>query len=539
MRQITCLIGSFVVCLMACEASFAGPPESRTTARRIDQMLANEVGVDSTQWAGPVSDEIFLRRAFFDLVGEPPTIEDVLAFALDDQPDKRQRLIEQLLDDESYGENWARYWRDVILYRRSEERALVVSNSLEEYLSTALNGGRSWDEIAREFVMASGDARENGATAIIVAQNGRPEETVAEISRILCGIQIQCAQCHDHPSDSWTREQFHELAAFFPRVAVRPDGQGAERTLLVTVTDAQRNFGRRNNNNRFRGTPEHRMPDLDRPEQPGKLMEPVFYVTDQRVPAGTKDRTRRGALAHWLTSSDNPWFAKAFVNRIWAELVGSGFYATIDDMGPERDVTAPETLEFISQQFVESGYDHKWLFATIMSTDAYQRPSRGKLSSLEIPFSYTRAQRLRADQLYASVAHVLDLQMDQGQAAQGGYGRGRGPRALFNTVFGFDPSDERDDLSGSIPQVLTLMNSPQISLAMSARPGTALSRMMAEYPENEALITAMYMKTLSRQPTSQEVKDCMTIFRQVPQRTIASEDLLWSLMNCTEFLVRR
>ena len=174
---------------------------------------------------------------WLDIVGDIPTPEHVTAFLLDPAKDKRERVVRELLANPQYGQNWARYWRDVILSRRLEDRAAIVANPLVVALTEKFNENESWDKIAAEFITATGDVRENGATAIHMAQDGRTEETTAEMSRIFLGIQIQCCQCHDHPYDRWKREQFHELAAFFPRIAVRPVQSPTRRSFEVVADD--------------------------------------------------------------------------------------------------------------------------------------------------------------------------------------------------------------------------------------------------------------------------------------------------------------
>ncbi len=145
----------------------AAEPEPVATARELDRILAAETSVDSETSASQVDDTTFLRRVFLDLVGETPTPDDVLAFAFLDEESKRRDIVDQLLNDDAFGVNWARYWRDVIMYRRSEERALIAVNSMTEYLTDRLNQNTSWDEIATDFITATGDVRENGDAALI------------------------------------------------------------------------------------------------------------------------------------------------------------------------------------------------------------------------------------------------------------------------------------------------------------------------------------------------------------------------------------
>ncbi|MCA9267908.1 MAG: DUF1549 domain-containing protein [Planctomycetales bacterium] len=518
-------------------------PSSSQTAAAVDRQLEQELSLPAGPSAAPqASDEIFLRRVTLDLTGQLPTPGKITAFALDPAADKRAQLVEELLASDAFGENWGRYWRDVVMFRRSDERGLLASGPLERRLAEALNENTPWDAVATELITAKGDVREDGRTGLIMAHVGRPEETVAEISRIFMGVQIQCAQCHDHPTDRWKREQFHELAAFFPRVAVRPNQANGPRSFAVVADDFPAFRRDVNAANRFRGTPEHYMPDLEHPEAEGTRMTPVFFVTGQRLPLGTKDVDRRAALAKWLTSPENPWFAKAAVNRIWSELVGNGFYEPVDDMGPDRDCNAPQTLDLLAAGFVASGHDMKWLYRTIMATDAYQRESRPRGGSQEKSFAANCPQPLRADQLYDALVHALGIPAQP--AARGGnpYNDGplaAGPRGQFGQLFGYDPSDARDEIEGSIPQSLALMNSPQLSALISASPFTPLGKLLRELDNDEDVVVDLYLRGLARQPRDAEIAKCLQYVKSVGNRDEAFEDILWAIVNSAEFLHRR
>jgi hypothetical protein len=318
---------------------------------------------------------------------------------------------------------------------------------------------------------------------------------------------------------------------------VRPQRNGTDRTFLVTATDLFSRFRRQNNNNRYAGTREHRMPDLENPEAEGQLMQPVLFATGQKLDSGLKDADRRGSLARWMTSRSNPWFAKAYVNRIWAELVGEGFYEPIDDIGPDRECSAPDTLKYLAGQFVESGYDTKWLFTTILNTEAYQRESRSRRGYGETPFLANCSQRLRGDQLYSNLATVLNL---PDVASRGGrYGAARGPRAVFNIAFGYDPSSPREEVTGSIPQALAMMNNPLINQGISSYRPDGLGGLLRQVEDNEDAVIQLYFRALARQPTDKELKTCLSHIKEAGRRNEAFEDILWALINSTEFLHRK
>jgi hypothetical protein len=516
----------------------------RDVAAQVDALLASEQGLSKTSPATLTSDEIFLRRATLDLQGRLPSPAEITTFALDPASDKRQSLVRKLLADERYGENWSRYWRDVIMYRASEQRAQIVAGPLTEYLRDSLNQNKPWSQVATDFITAEGDALKDGSTALIIAQEGKPEETVAEVSRIFLGVQIQCAQCHDHPTDRWKREQFHELAAFFPRVSSRIVLTPDNRSISVTVTEFA-NSPTERNGNRVRGSAEHRMTDLQNPDAPGKLMTPVLFATGDKLRLGTRDASRRGQLAQWITKPENPYFAKAIVNRLWSELVGEGFCEPVDDMGPDRECQAPQTLDLLAGEFTKTGYDVKWLFETILATEAYQRTSRSRRTPEEVAFVANVPQRLRADQLFDNALAALGTREPAGMAAAA-YGGGagarfnRGPRQSFAAVFGYDPSERRDELSGTIPQALVMMNSTYFNTLLDGDSRrTALGKMLGEIKDDRALVAELYLRTLAREPSAKEVDTCLAYVAEVKNRTEAFEDIYWSLLNSTEFLYRR
>lgn len=558
-------------------------PDSVETARQVDRLLAKELfgGQASSQGeALPLADdETFARRAYLDLLGEQPSPEQVTAFVLDPSPDKRRALVDRLLADKHYGQNWARYWRDVVMYRRSEDRAAGFAPSLVVYLTEKLNENAPWDQVAHDFIAAEGDVREKGEAIFIFSHLANPEEVTAEVSRIFLGIQIQCAQCHDHKTDRWKREQFHQLAAFFPRLTVRRDNAADQRGFRVAGSDKA--GGRRGPGAPDNVDLEHYMPDLNDPQAKGTLMQPVLFATGQKLDFGVSDRERRETLAKWLSAPTNPYFAQAFVNRMWAELVGRGFCEPVDDMGPDHKPIAPETLGYLAAQFTASGYDVKWLLRTVMASDAYQRQVRSRVSLAGEPFIASCPQRLRADQLFNAIVSVLGID-EQGRSptdgaasraaaggptaamaaddgkkaetAQDGEAKKenpkkkpndaqrrrlalQGPRAQANQMFGYDPSEDRDEVAGSIPQALWMMNSELTNRSLSN--GPTLRVLLERQRDDEALTVDLYLRCLAREPKPAELKTCLDYIRTAPSRQEAFEDILWSLINSTEFLYRK
>lgn len=510
----------------------------KTVAQQVDQLLAKELHEthDTGALGSPASDAVFLRRVYLDLIGRNPTPDEITVFALDKSQDKQAKLVDRLLDNPQFGENWGRYWRDVIFYRRSDDRALIASPATEKYLQVKFNENAPWDEIARSFITATGDVREQGETGLIMAQAADASNVTAEVSRIFLGIQIQCAQCHDHNTDRWKRTQFHELAAFFPRMRIQGVNTADKRTFIVASRDPDPVF-RFAANRRPAARGEHFMPDLENPQARGTRMDPVFFLNGKKLSPGKTDAERRAAIAQWFTESE--WFAKAYVNRIWAELVGEGFYESIDDIGPDRQATAPESIDCLATAFAGSGYDVKWLYRTITATDAYRRESRSRRNPSEMPFANNCPQRLRGDQLFNALSGALGI---RDRAVRGGArnGQQRSIRFQFDQVFGFDPSNPRDEMSGSIPQTLLLMNSPILNREINgSRRDTNLGKLLASTTDNEAVAVELYLMCLGREPNSKELATCLAHVKRTANRTEAFEDVLWALINSNEFSYRK
>ncbi|MEM1304168.1 MAG: DUF1549 domain-containing protein [Planctomycetota bacterium] len=515
----------------------------RDAAEQIDRLLAEALFQPETELAPRSDDSTFARRVWLDLVGDIPTPERLTAFLIDPSPKKRQRLVNELLAKPQYGQNWARYWRDVIYHRRINERAVVGADPTVVWMTERLNSGAGWDQIATEMITVQGDVREQGSAAIILAQDGETEETAAEVSRIFLGVQIQCAQCHDHPWDRWQREQFHELAAFFPRVGLRQVQTATRRTYEVVSNDRpERGKFRRQKNDNYRGVAEHYMSDLAEPESPGTRTQPRFFLTGAELPFGTRDSSRRGNLAEWMTGSE--WFAKAFINRMWAELVGEGFFEPVDDMGPDRTPTAGAVLDYLAGEFAASGFDVKWLMRAITATEAYGRESRPRRGVEQTPMRANVAQRLRGDQLFSALLTTLDVdEPKSGPLADripgANYGSNVTPRKIFNVAFGYDPSTPRASVNQSIPQALAMMNTPRVNQAVAANRGTMLARLMNRVDEDDLIVDELYLRSLSRLPSDEERDRALAYVAGINYRGEAFSDLLWSLINSAEFTHRR
>lgn len=597
--------------LMMVTAAAAERPSALEVAAAVDRLLDEEFGRQSVTPAPMCRDEDFLRRVTLDLGGTIPTVGEVTYFGLDPASDKRRQAIDRLLASDAFAQNWAAYFREVIFSRATEMRARLAQTSFENWLIEQFRQNRPWDEIVTDVLTATGDVQENGATAMIFAHSGQPEELAGEVSRVFLGIQIQCANCHDHPYDAWKRADFHELAAYFPRIQVRQDLQSRPPVFTVASADflermergresfSPEQFFRMADRNRDgkltkeevgragpfaarfeqllaagdkdrdgalsmqeymdaqppvmqrpgRGSAEYYMPDLENPSSRGTLITPRFFVDKSTVRRGTSDLDRRRALAAAITDPGNPWFARAFVNRIWTELLGEGFYTPVDDLGPQRQCRSPEVLDALCDGFVANDYDIQWLFRTICNTQAYQREVAHRSPGEASPaFAAAVPTRLRSDQVYSAVQQVLGIRGLGGRGGMAGM-MGANPgfrgvtgldagRLAFFQHFNYDPSTPQEDIIGTVPQALFMMNSPLVQQFLSAGAGTVLGQTLRTYPDDRDALSEVYLRVLSREPTDDELAICLEHIA-AGSRQQAYEDILWSLLNSSEFLTRR
>lgn len=514
----------------------------------IDALVAKELKSRNVQPAPLTSDEQFIRRVSLDLTGQLPDPAALTAFVDSTDPAKRARLIDQLLESDAWARHWARFWRDVVSARITNRRSMGLTRSFEEWLYEQFRENRSWGEITRDILTAEGELRfsmsvsassglvnkpgwqprpdsSGGELFFLVAHDtDEAEERAAETSRVFLGIQIQCAQCHDHFTESWKREQFHQLAAYFSRIRYQQLFEDSKLTGVQLVIHPDR---------------EHRMVSLKDPDS-SSIIHPRFL--DGRAPArNLSDRERRQALADVIVDPENYWFAAAWVNRVWRELTGQSFYENVDDLGPEKTVVAGEVLTRLAAAFRGSNYDMKAMFRSIANSDTYQRrlDTKGK-SREQAGLAAACPVPLRADVLWDSLERVL------GRFGHSQFLTRGGKRfnvsileGKFKQAFDFDPAIRHGEIKGTIPQTLFLMNNPDLNKRIRATRTNFPGQLHRNCPDDGEAVTAIYRHVLVRKPTERELARCLKYIRNTTERVEAFEDILWVLINSTEFQTRR
>jgi hypothetical protein len=503
----------------------ARPQEARVAAR-VDAALRRAVpaGVALPEVA---DDATFLRRACLGLTGRLPTPEQMSGFTADG-PGKCRRLVERLLDSEAYAVNWGRYWRDAVTYHTPASGNYLRWQLFDRWWAEQFRRNRPWDQVVTALVTATGVNDEVAPVNYLTALYGNPVEIAATTSRVFLGVQIQCAQCHDAKTETWRREQFHEFAAFFGRARI------------VQHKDVT-----------GRGTPyaiEGRADGqylMTAKADPSRLipMRPRF-LTGEAVSLDADDDERRQALARLLTSPANPWFARCFVNRLWTALLGWGFYPGVADLGRPQPPRYPEALDLLARAWVESGYDVKWLFRTVALTDTYRRSWRPAGPGPPAVPAVCPCP-LRPEQVFEAMQQALAFKETDATIpapaprSAPAVQRHEGLRNMVYQAFKADPSLPGGEVRGTIPQALLMLNSALVHKATSAQGRTVLADLLGRGLDDEAIVTALYERVLARRPTPRERDACLRHVRRSGKRAEGLEDVLWCLVNSTEFLHKK
>lgn len=457
----------------------------------LDQALEQELGPAAQTLAQTIDDETFIRRVSLDLTGQLPAPEKIEDFIKDQSRGKRSDLIDELLESPAYGRKWARYWTSVIFYESEANRRRVDPQALEDWLAEQFNKGAPWDYITVMLISATPErnkavrndyGQDFGPNNFVLACENKSTELASQTARIFMGISIKCAECHDHPFDNWKREQFHELAAFFHPYT-------------------------------------YKMPDQTDPKIQ-TVVQPRFLLGEKPHEKMKADARRVSIAAYLAYNPKNYWFARAYVNRIWSELIGDGFY-DVDSLGPDSEVIHKPVVNRIAANFRYKDFDPKWVFRLIMNSKAYQREMRTSNSAAEL-FTAVRPSRLRPDVIANSVENLI--------------GEDQSIRKEIMQAFDMNPSLPQDALEGSIQQALLLMNNQELQTRLSQ---SELKQQLIKISSDTELVDSLYLNVLARHATPSERERNLSYLRDSEKREEAVDDLLWVLLNSTEFRTKR
>ena len=481
----------------------------------IDRQLAEEKIPASAR----SDDAEFYRRLNLDLVGSIPTVEKTTAFLDSKDPNKRAKAIDELLGDERFGKFHAELWAGMMLPRESNNRRLSAA-PLETWLADEFNKNVPMNTLVYDLLTATGEQDKNGATTYFIA-NPSVDKITDNVTRMFLGVQLQCAQCHNHPFTDWKQKEYWGMAQFFSKVRVNGNPNKAAKDgspIAIIESDKQ---GKKNK----------------LPESALRVSAKFLGAEEPKLAASEPNRP---VLAKWLVAADNPYFARAMVNRIWHGLFGRGIVNPVDDMHANNEPSHPELLDALTEQFKASGFDMKLLMRAILNSETYQRTSKPVTANKDDRelYSHRAVRAMLPEQLFDSLVTVMgkEERPRKGEMAppMGKGKKGAGPRDQFLNFFRVVEEPDVMQYEVGIPQVLRLMNSGQTN----ALQGVVDRAMKSGGADNAKTVEQIYLNALSRRPTETETKHIVDLVQKTPasSRTVYG-DLSWAMLNSSEFVL--
>ena len=468
-----------------------------------------------------VDDAGFLRRVSLDLTGQLPDPNEVRNFVNDPTKLKRGKLIDKLIASNAFVDHWTLKLGDLLQANRKfmGEKGVFA---FDEWIRQSFATDKPYDKMVREILSASGSTYETPAANFFRVTRD-PKPTMEATTQVFLGVRMVCAQCHDHPFERWTQNQYYEMASFYSATGLRPGYEVGEEIVYNLRDDYE----------------------MKHPKD-GRVMKPNFivpasYGTSGPIPTGAK---RRLALAEWVTAKDNPFFAKSTVNRFWSYFLGRGIIDPVDDIRASNPPANPALLDALTKDFIDHNFDLRYLLKTITNSRTYQASmvtNEWNAKDTE-NFSHAIPRRLSAEELMDGLTLATGVrpvfpdvppetkadQLPDPHVGKDG----------FLDLFG-RPSREsacecerRTDLS--LPQALNLVNGKTISDAVSDGNGRVAKAIIAGKPVKD-LIEELYLASFGRPPTNQEL-ETSTKYLSTGAKAVRAQDLLWALVNSKAFL---
>ena len=484
---------------------------SKSAINNIDEEILKLLATLRLPISIPADDTTFLRRVTLDLTGRLPVPDTVATFLTDPDPKKRETLVDTLLQSDEFNEYWTLQLAK-LLRIGAQERNTQGAFVYHQWLSEQIREGVGYDQVARSVILATGDSHEVGPANFYRTVNG-PREQAEFMSELFMGTRLRCANCHNHPLDKWTQDDYHGLAAIFAKiegdqiVKVKPSGE--------VIHPATR---------------EKAVPRI-----PG----------DRFLPADVADG--RVELVDWLTGSDNPYFAKAIVNRLWRAMMGRGLVEPVDDFRSTNPATHPELLTTLADDFVAHGYDLRRTLRRIALSATYARSANTLPQNTTDDRFYSHAlpKPLAPEVLADAISDVLGVPDTYGNEPEG-------TRAVSLS----DPNTESDALDilgrcgretscenstaaiGGLQRKLHLFNGDLLNARIGV-PDSRLDRLMSIGRSPMEIVNEFYLAALSRHPTDTEQqfwKQHIDVKTSANSQRAILEDMVWSLLTCNEFV---
>ena len=458
-----------------------------------------------------------MRRVTIDIAGRLPTKEETVTFLDDQSETKRDDLVDRLLESEDYADYFAGKWSAILRNRRNDKNVRVTTYGFHDWIRESILENKPYDEFASEILSASGMIRRNPAVAWFHEVKDQASQ-VEDTAQLFLGLRIQCARCHHHPFEKWSQDDYYGLAAFFSRVGrKKSDVRGKDHIYHKT------------------GVAQATNPASGQALKPTPLgAEPV---------ALSPESDPRMALVDWISDRENPFFAKALVNRYWKHFFGRGLVDPEDDMRVTNPACNPQLLDALAEHFVDTEFNLKALVRTICTSQTYGLSAIPNDYNQKDKQNFSRfyPRRLGAEVLLDSIDRLTEMPTNFGGIAKGTRAVQLPDNAFdsyFLTVFGRPNSASACECERSsdvnLAQCLHLLNSEEVQTKVSGKRAQSLSKDTRELRDR---ITDLYLIAFSRRPTDDEMSIATTYVTdrsKEPQK--AFEDILWALMNTKEFV---
>jgi hypothetical protein len=511
-RFDTHTVGSQVLALPA-DLQYEAPP---IEGEYIDQLVGKKLQQLRITPSGLCSDEEFIRRVTIDISGMLPTEDEYRLFVGDTDPNKRAELIDRLLERKEFSEIWAMNFAQLLMIKSTNTVSYKSAFLYANWLTDKFARNVPIDEMVRQLLTSSGGTFSSPATNFYEIERDTLK-TAENVAQVFMGIRTQCAQCHNHPFDRWTMDDYYGFASFFSQVG-RKQAEDYRETLVF---------------NQFGGEVNHLVS--------GQPVPPTFLGGDAPDTAG---KDRRAVVAEWLTSPENPFFATSIANRVWAHFMGVGIVDPVDDIRISNPASNPQLFEQLGQKLVEYEFDFRRLVRDICNSNAYQRSTATNDSNAHDMRNYAHAliRRIPAESLLDCISQVtespdkfrgLPLGARAVQIADGSTSTyfldafGRSPRA---TVCQCEAST-----APSLSQALHLLNGDSVHNKINA--GGLIARWLNdEGLAPEEIIDRIFIRSLARMPTEQERKDLITSIAAQEDKLAALQDVFWAVLNSREFV---
>jgi hypothetical protein len=497
--------------------------------RIIDARLANAKITPSPK----ADDAEFLRRAYLDIAGVVPPVAKVKAFLADKSPDKRAKLVDELLASHDYGEHFAHYWHELLVKRDPENNLTIQTHDVfVKWMTRQLNNNRPWDEVVRTMLTAAGDQALAGETFFILANSEAgqpaPSKIVGTAAALFLGNQLMCAECHVHPMiPEWKQQDFWGLATFFGRTrAVRGEQAKLPNNVLARIVEAPPG-GKGGKNSDLLPDGSIAIPD---PRNEGKVIgaaKPKLFGPEN--PVVSADRVRRATVADWFVSGANPYFPRAAANRVWSMYFGRGLINPLDDIRPDSKASHPELLELLSGELVASKFDLKHLVRGICRSEAYQRSSKTFPDNKddEELYSHMALKVVPPRALLVSLSKITDgqIKLPKDEIV--------GKRGEISGGFAFYDTREYDEMpteyTYGVPQFLRLMNTKLPAACDS------VGKAVVKVGPREDVVKHLYLLALSRPPTQAELSRMTAFSARQSDASKGYSAVLWVLLTSAEF----